>query len=148
MWLSSADGCAQVLLSLNASAVIGSDGASIVLTNTDPAPAGFVAAATSYGRASWPRTVFFAKVRKTSSWPRSWANFNLLQLCAHRNAWANLHLLGQPNTFVAQGGRQPPRHPLVRRAGALVPNENDAKLAQKLGQLQPLLAVFPPEYMG
>jgi len=50
-----------VVLSLNASAVIGSDGSSIVLTNTDPAPAGFKATSTSYGRASWPRTVFFAK---------------------------------------------------------------------------------------
>jgi hypothetical protein len=27
-------------------------------------------------------------------------------------------------------------------------SENDAKLAQKLGQLQPFTAVFPPECMG
>jgi hypothetical protein len=45
-----------------------------------------------------------AKVRKTPRRPRSWANFSLLMLYSHRNAWANLHLLGQPNTFLAQGG--------------------------------------------
>jgi hypothetical protein len=45
---------APVLLSPNASAVIGSDGSSmrIVLTNTDPTPAGFRVISTSYGRAS------------------------------------------------------------------------------------------------
>lgn len=43
---------------LNATAAIGSDGSSIVLTAT--APAGFAPVATSYGRASWPRTVFYA----------------------------------------------------------------------------------------
>ena len=43
---------------LNATATIGSDGSSIVLTAT--APAGFQPVATSYGRASWPRTVFYA----------------------------------------------------------------------------------------
>jgi hypothetical protein len=31
---------------------------------------------------------------------------------------------------------------------ALVHGEKDAKLAQKLGQLQPFVPVFPPEYMG
>ena len=45
-----------------------------------------------------------AKVSKTPTrWPRSWANFSLLSLHFHRNAWANLHVLGQPNTFLAQG---------------------------------------------
>ena len=43
---------------LNATATIGSDGSSLVLTAS--APAGFQAVATSYGRASWPRTVFYA----------------------------------------------------------------------------------------
>lgn len=42
---------------LNATATIGSDGSSIILTA--PAPAGFKPVATSYGRASWPRTVFY-----------------------------------------------------------------------------------------
>lgn len=43
---------------LNASASIGADGTSIELTA--PAPDGFQATASSYGRASWPMTLFFA----------------------------------------------------------------------------------------
>tara|TARA_B110001452_G_scaffold17861_1_gene14527 strand:+ start:153 stop:617 length:465 start_codon:yes stop_codon:yes gene_type:complete len=45
--------------SLNASAAIGADGSSIVLTAV-AAPAGFTPTASSYGRASWPRTIFFS----------------------------------------------------------------------------------------
>jgi hypothetical protein len=48
------------------------------------------------------------KVRKTPSWPRSWANFSLLELYSHWNAPNNMHLLGQPNTFLAQGLVQGP----------------------------------------
>ena len=44
---------------LNATATIGADGSSIVMTAT--APKGFVPKASSYGRASWPMTIFFAK---------------------------------------------------------------------------------------
>lgn len=44
---------------LNATARIGSDGTSIVLQAA--APPGFKVAATSYGRAQWPMTVFFAE---------------------------------------------------------------------------------------
>ena len=47
--------------SLNATAEIGREGSSIVLTAK--APAGFVVAATSYGRADWPMTLFFTKQR-------------------------------------------------------------------------------------
>ena len=47
------------ILSLNASARIGADGSSIMLVVYSPPP-GFTAQATSYGRASWPRTVFFS----------------------------------------------------------------------------------------
>ena len=49
------------------------------------------------------RRLHAALVRKTPSWPRSWANFSFLPLYSHRNVWANLHLLGQPNTFLADG---------------------------------------------
>jgi hypothetical protein len=42
-------------------------------------------------------------VRSTPSRSRSWANFSPLPLYSHGNARANLHLLGQPNTFLAQG---------------------------------------------
>jgi hypothetical protein len=45
------------------------------------------------------------QVRTTSICPRSWASFSLLWLYSHPNAWANLHILGQPNTFLAQGWR-------------------------------------------
>jgi len=45
-------------VSLNATAAIGADKSSIVLT-VPRAPIGFNATATSYGRASWPMTVFF-----------------------------------------------------------------------------------------
>jgi hypothetical protein len=60
-------------------------------------------------------TALTIKVRKTPSWPRSWANSSLLQLYSHRNVRANLHLLGQPNSFLAQG-RLPeaPRQPQAR----------------------------------
>lgn len=44
--------------SLNATATIGEDGSSIVLTAT--ATNDFTPTASSYGRASWPRTVFYA----------------------------------------------------------------------------------------
>ena len=44
---------------LNASAAIGADGSSVLLTAA--APDGFTPTATAYGRASWPRTVFFSK---------------------------------------------------------------------------------------
>ena len=44
---------------LNASAAVGADGSSVLLTAA--APEGFTPTATSYGRASWPRTVFFSK---------------------------------------------------------------------------------------
>jgi hypothetical protein len=43
---------------LNASATIGTDGTSILLAA--PAPEGFEPTASSYGRASWPMTLFFA----------------------------------------------------------------------------------------
>ena len=43
---------------LNATATIGKDGSSLVFMAT--APAGFKALETSYGRASWPMTVFFS----------------------------------------------------------------------------------------
>eukprot|EP01052_Picozoa_sp_SAG31_P000329 SAG31_NODE_10_length_40133_cov_27.863041_15_plen_644_part_00 len=46
-------------VSLNASAEIGQDGSSIVLIAT--APEGFRPQSSSYGRASWPMTVFFSK---------------------------------------------------------------------------------------
>jgi ABC-type uncharacterized transport system fused permease/ATPase subunit len=46
------------------------------------------------------------KVRKPPSWPRSWASFSLSPLYSHRNAWANLRLLGQPDSFFAQGAGQ------------------------------------------
>ena len=45
--------------SLNATASIGSDSSTIVLKAD--APAGFVVAATSYGRADWPMTTFFSE---------------------------------------------------------------------------------------
>lgn len=48
------------LVELNASAAIGADGSSLVLRAK--APPGFVPTATAYGRASWPRTVFFGAV--------------------------------------------------------------------------------------
>jgi hypothetical protein len=53
----------------------------------------------------------FSKVRKPPSWPRSWPNFSLRLLCSHRNVWANLYLLGQPNTFLAQGSGVATRSP-------------------------------------
>ena len=43
--------------SLNATATVGADKSSLVLTAR--APSGFKATATSYGRASWPTTVFY-----------------------------------------------------------------------------------------
>ena len=43
---------------LNASATIGADGSSLVFKAT--APTGFTPLETSYGRASWPMTVFFS----------------------------------------------------------------------------------------
>jgi hypothetical protein len=46
-------------IELNATATIGTDGSSIVLTATSPT--GFTPFASSYGRASWARTVFFSK---------------------------------------------------------------------------------------
>ena len=45
--------------SLNATATIGADGSSLVLTAG--APAGFKPTASSYGRASWPLTTFFSQ---------------------------------------------------------------------------------------
>ena len=45
-------------LALNASVAIGADGSSLVLSAA--APAGFNATASSYGRATWPMTVFFS----------------------------------------------------------------------------------------
>ena len=47
-------------VSLNATASVGVDGSSLVLHATN-APAGFKAYASSYGRGSWPMTLFFAK---------------------------------------------------------------------------------------
>ena len=114
------------------------------------------------------------KVSKTPNWPRSWANFSLLELCYSCTAWANLHILGQPNTFLAQDHRLPgrvaghhradvhrrrPRLAGRRDRGRLRqvrpgghargrPSEKDTKLAQKLGQLQHFIAVFPQECMG
>ena len=67
------------------------------------------------------------QVREPPRWPRSWANFSLFWLYSHPNAWANLYLLGQPNAFLATVM---------------------SKLAQKLGQLQPFMPVFPLEFMG
>jgi len=46
-------------LFLNATATIGADGSSVVLTAA--APEGFKPTASSYGRASWPMTIFFAE---------------------------------------------------------------------------------------
>jgi hypothetical protein len=66
---------------------------------------------------------FNLKVWEVPSWPRSWPNFSLSQLHSHRNAWANLHILGQPDTFLAQGagGAGPARLRLqaadIRREG-------------------------------
>ena len=37
---------------------------------------------------------------------------------------------------------------MVEEGGRYYPSEKDAKLVQKLGQLQPFVAVFPPECMG
>ena len=45
---------------LNASAAIGADGTSMVLTAQD-VPAGFKVAATAYGRGDWPMTTFFSQ---------------------------------------------------------------------------------------
>ena len=59
---------------LNATAVIGSDGSSIVLAAT--APAGFQPVATSYGRASWPRTVFYAGNLPVIPWYSDMATTN------------------------------------------------------------------------
>ena len=47
------------VVSLNATAAIGEDGSSIVLSATPPAA--FQAKASSYGHASWPMTLFFGK---------------------------------------------------------------------------------------
>lgn len=47
-------------LSLNASATIGSDGSSIVLSVVAPS-GGLNVTGTSYGRATWPMTVFFSE---------------------------------------------------------------------------------------
>ena len=46
-----------------------------------------------------------------------------------------------PNTLLAHADLRGPVDPLVH-------GEKDAKLTQKLGQLQPFVPVFPPEYMG
>ena len=54
-------GASGAAMTLNATAVIGPDGSSIVLTAPVPASSGFKATASSYGRASWPMTLFFAK---------------------------------------------------------------------------------------
>ena len=59
-------------LALNASAAIGADGSSLVLSAA--APAGFNATASSYGRATWPMTVFFSSTGlPVIPW---WASFN------------------------------------------------------------------------
>ena len=58
-------------LSLNATATIGADGSSIVLSAT--APPDFTPTSSSYGRASWPRVVFFADELPVIPW---YANFS------------------------------------------------------------------------
>ena len=40
------------------------------------------------------------------------------------------------------------RHAVLQPERGGRPSEQDAKLAQKLGQLQPFIAVSPQEYMG
>ena len=40
------------------------------------------------------------------------------------------------------------RRPEAEPGAAFAPSEKDAKLAQKLGQLQPFIAAFPQECMG
>ena len=48
------------IVSLNATATVHATNRSVlVLTTAEPPPAGFVPKATSYGRGSWPRTIFF-----------------------------------------------------------------------------------------
>jgi hypothetical protein len=106
--------------------------------------------------------------RRQRSRPRTCASFGLLTPYSHRNARGNPHLSGQPNA-------DPPKMPRSPRgggragvgalaaAGAVLfdpgapgacapcghhPGEKDAKLAQKLGQLRPFMAVFPQGCMG
>eukprot|EP00937_MAST-01D_sp_MAST-1D-sp2_P006352 g6352.t1 len=54
------NGTSGAVVLLNASAAVGADGSSIVLTASVPPGANFTATASSYGRGSWPRTAFFA----------------------------------------------------------------------------------------
>jgi hypothetical protein len=88
-----------------------------------------------------------------------------LWLYSHSNAWANLHILGQPNTFFDtdvrhEHGRAPggalwagrrdvaDERPAGQKAAGAASEKDAAKLAQKLGQLQPFIAVLPQECMG
>jgi len=52
------DTASGAVVTLNATATIGADGNTIVLTAATPS--NFVPTSSSYGRASWPRTVFFS----------------------------------------------------------------------------------------
>ena len=74
----------------------------------------------------WPKPMeqeeAIAKVRKTQDWPRSWTNLSGSQLYSHMNARANSYLLGQPNTFLAEG------HP--DRQGGLARKARRARRAQ------------------
>ena len=65
-----------VVMSLNATAKIGKDRSSIVLTATAPPGSGFQPQASSYGRGSWPMTLFFAKDTKLPVIPW-YANFTV-----------------------------------------------------------------------
>jgi hypothetical protein len=59
-------------------------------------------------------------------------NFSLLHLYFHRNACANVHLMGQPNTFLAQGDDLRPRapHPERRRRVRLGADNSTGTLSE------------------
>ena len=60
---------------------------------------------------------------------------------------ANLFILnGKRQSFMGgRSGKLPTPRAVIAEGGC---SEKDAKLAQKLGQLQPFIAVFPQECMG
>jgi hypothetical protein len=57
-------------------------------------------------------------------------------------------VLGQPKTLLAAAARREAGAPRRRGRPRPRPSEKDAKFAQKLGQLQPFIAVLPPECVG
>ena len=57
-------------------------------------------------------------------------------------------LLLHPALWHADGDNRAGAGGAAPRASVRVPSEKDAKLAQRLGQLQPFIAAFPQEYMG